>query len=143
MLLPQHSGLKPRNKSILAILEFDISLMIYQIQTLQKDKCDFQNFHKGPSINYVAKRDRQTICQNTTFTTQTDRPFDKIRHSQKSSKNGNFTERLQDFKKHFQSPFADVNTDFPVVMEEFFVSQKKIQKISLFSILLVFIDSRF
>ena len=54
------------------------------------------NINKGPSINYVAKRDRQTICQNTTFTTETDRPFDKIRRRQKSSKNGNFTERLHD-----------------------------------------------
>ena len=28
-----------------------------------------------------------------------------------------------DFKKHFQSPFEEVNNDFSVVMEEFFESQ--------------------
>ena len=30
---------------------------------------------------------------------------------------------IVDFKKHFQSPFEEMNTDFSVVMEEFFVSQ--------------------
>ena len=30
---------------------------------------------------------------------------------------------IVDFKRHFQSPFEEMNTDFSVVMEEFFVSQ--------------------
>ena len=37
---------------------------------------------KGTSINYVAKREGGTICQNTTFTTQREGPFCEIRRRQ-------------------------------------------------------------
>ena len=42
------------------------------------------NLTQGPSINYVAKRDRLTIRRNTIFTTQTEGPFSKKRRLQKS-----------------------------------------------------------
>ena len=71
---------------------------------------------------------------------ETDRPFVKTRHLRQRQtdhltkydvvKNRQKTGISQKgcmiivhFKKHFQSPFEDVNTDFSVAMEEFFVSQ--------------------
>ena len=76
--------------------------------------------NKGPSINYVAKRDRQTSRQNTIFTTKTDRPFVKIRRRQKIG----ISQIIVEFKRHFQSPFEEMNTDFSVVMYEFLYLNK-------------------
>merc|ERR1719510_1475706 len=39
------------------------------------------------------------------------------------------------FKKHFQSPFEDVNTDFSVAMEEFLCLNKNAKKLACFQYL--------
>ena len=43
----------------------------------------------------------------------------KIRRRQKIG----ISQIIVEFKRHFQSPFEEMNTDFSVAVEEFFVSQ--------------------
>ena len=70
--------------------------------------------HKGASINYVAKRERQTICQKTSFTTKTEVPFSKIRGRQKFAGFLHlFIPIINYFKEHFQSKMiSQLNAGF-------------------------------
>ena len=68
--------------------------------------------NKGPLINYVAKRDRLSIRQNTIFTRKTDRLF-LFFSKYDIVKIGTSRERL----KNFQSSFEEVSNDFSVAMK--------------------------